>query len=171
MGSFLTFGIKFSAKLTNLHFTCSDERFDERDGFWKMFFFWKFEHIFSRLLAKKIPQSWWSCFLSLQMNTMMYNIFFKKFYFLFRLLVETFFEFLNPFFFAKVLKLISKIWDEHFHQKNFFWKNLKLFRNRIQTFSDFRQKLYGKIVRTVLYVFKNLMNKQTFSIFFSIFVV
>ena len=112
-----------------------------------------------------------SCFLSLQMNTMMYNIFFKKFYFLFRLLVETFFEFLNPFFFAKVLKLISKIWDEHFHQKNFFWKNLKLFRNRIQTFSDFRQKLYGKIVRTVLYVFKNLMNKQTFSIFFSIFVV
>ena len=73
--------------------------------------------------------------------------------------------------FAKVWKLFSKNWYEHFNQKNLFWKVLfTVFRNQIETFSDFRQKIHGEIVRSVFYVFKNMLKKQTFSIFF-LFVV
>ena len=63
-------------------------------------------------------------------------------------------------------KVFSKNWYEHFNQKNLFWKILKFYRNGIQSFSDLRQKVYGKIVRTVFYVFRNMLKKQTFSIFF-----
>ena len=89
----------------------------------------------------------------------------KKLFF-FWILVEIFSEFSN-YFFAKLWKVFSKNWCEHFNQKNLFWKFLKLFRNRILTFFDFRQKFYGKIVRTVFYVCKNMLKKQTFSVFFS----
>ena len=63
-------------------------------------------------------------------------------------------------------KVFSKNWYEHFNQKKLFWKILKFYRNGIQSFSDLRQKVYGKIVRTVFYVFRNMLKKQTFSIFF-----
>ena len=71
------------------------------------------------------------------------------------------------FFFAKLWKLFPKKGDEHFDQKHFFWKLLlKVFRNRIETFSGFRQKFLGKFVRTVIYVFKNMLKKKVFQFFF-----
>ena len=143
----------------------------KKEDFWKLFFLSKFEQIFSWLLAKNILQNWQNCFLSVQTNTLMYSqhLLWK----VLPLLLDfgrNFFWIFEFFFFAKVWKLFSKNWNKHFNQKTLFWKILKFFRNRIQTFSDFRPKVYGKIVRTVIYVFKNMLKEQNFSIFF-LFVV
>ena len=90
-------------------------------------FFLSFEQIFSRLLAKNILQIWQNCFLSVHPNTMMYNQqLHEKIFFSFWILVRTFSEFSNSFL-AKVWKLFSKNWYEHFNQKNLFWKILRFF--------------------------------------------
>ena len=131
-------------------------------------FFSKFEQIYSWLLGKINLQSWQNCFLSVRTNTLMYN---QQLLWKFLLLLLAFgriylwvFDF---FFFAKLWKLFPKKGDEHFDQKHFFWKLLlKVFRNRIETFSGFWQKILGKFVRTVIYVFKNMLKKKIFQFFF-----
>ena len=137
--------------------------------FWKLIFFSKFEQIFSRLLAKNVLRIWRNCFLSVQTNNMMYNQqLLWKVLLIFSDFGQNFFWNSEFFSFAKVWKLFSKNWYEHFNQKNLFRKVLfKVFPNQIETFSDFRQKIHGEIVRSVFYVFKYMLKKQTFSIFFS----
>ena len=140
----------------------------KKEDFWKLFFWSKLEQIFSWLLAKNILKNWQNCFVSVQTNTLMYSQHLLwKVLPLFLDFGRNFFWIFEFFFFAKVWKLFSKNWNEHFNQKILFWKILKFFRNRIQTFSDFRPKVYGKIVRTVIYVFKNMLKEQNFSFSFS----
>ena len=103
---------------------------------------------FFRNLSKFFPEFWQKIFckfgrtaLKAFKRTMWCttNNFFENFFFSFCILVKTFSEFSN-YFLAKLWKLFSKNWYEHFNQKNLFWKILKFFRNRIQTFSGFWQK-------------------------------
>ena len=52
LGSFLTFVIKVSAKLSNLHFTCSDDHFDEKRSILKVVFFRNLSNFFPDFCQK-----------------------------------------------------------------------------------------------------------------------
>ena len=167
--TFLTCGSEFSTKLSKLVSTCSDDHFDEKKTFLKIDFFFeiwanffptfgkKYFANLAELLSKRSDEQYdVQPTTSLKSSSYLFG-FWPKLFLKFRIL-----------FFAKVWKLFSKNWYEHFNQKNLFWKVLfKVFRNQIETFSDFRQKIHGEIVRSVFYVFKNMLKKQTFSILFS----
>ena len=140
----------------------------KRDDFWKLFFS-KFEQIYSWLLRKINLQSWQNCFLSIRTNTLVYN---QQLHWKILLLLLAFgriylwvFEF---FFFLQNCENCFLKRETNTSIKNtFFWKLLlKVFRNRIETFSSFRQKILGKFVRTVIYVFKNMLKKKIFQFFF-----
>ena len=141
----------------------------KRKHFWKLIFFSKFEQIFSRLLAKNILRIWRNCFLSVQTNNMMYNQqLLWKVLLIFSDFGQNFFWNSEFFFLQKFENCFLRTDTNTSIKKNLFWKVLfKVFRNQIETFSDFRQKIHGEIVRSVFYVFKNMLKKQTFSILFS----
>ena len=167
--TFLTCGLEFPTKLSKLVPTCSDDHFDEKKTFLKIDFFFEIWANFfptfgkkcsanlAELLSKRSDEQYdVQPTTSLKSSSYLFG-FWPKLFLKFRIL-----------FFAKVWKLFSKNWYEHFNQKNLFRKVLfKVFPNQIETFSDFRQKIHGEIVRSVFYVFKYMLKKQTFSIFFS----
>ena len=101
------------------------------------------------------------------MNTLMYNNFSKKKCSFFVLWSKLFLKF-RILVLQNCEKCFLRTDTNTSTEKNLFWKVLfKVFRNQIETFSDFRQKIHGEIVRSVFYVFKNMLKKQTFSILFS----
>ena len=169
--TFSDFGHKFSKKLHKIFRKIVKTAFYVfRQRVWwkkgnlsKIVFFSKIEQFFSWLLAKNIPQRWQNCFVSVKTNTLMYNNFFENvFFFLFRFLAENFPNFLI--FFAKFWKQLPKNWDEQFDQKMFFEKFSSFFGIGSKHFLIFGQKSYGKIVRNVFYVFKDMLKEQIFSI-------
>ena len=68
LGSFLTFVIKVSAKLSNLHFTCSDEHFDEKKPFLKYSssFLWLWPNFFLTSGKKNFKKDCQNRFLHVQ---------------------------------------------------------------------------------------------------------
>ena len=129
--TFLTFGIKFSTKLS----TCSDKHFEEKKRFWKIGFFLIFKKKVFRILTRTIRQSCKNCLLSLQRDNLMKAVFFQKI-FSFCCVIEVW-----AIFFAIWHKIFRKFVKSAFYvfRRTLWWKKKKknLFWNTLLHFFHF----------------------------------
>ena len=140
--TFLTCGSEFSTKLSKLVSTCSDDHFDEKKTFLKIDFFFeiwanffptfgkKYFANLAELLSKRSDEQYdVQPTTSLKSSSYLFG-FWPKLFLKFRIL-----------FFAKVWKLFSKNWYEHFNQKKSFLKS------SLQSFSESDRNIFWLLAK------------------------